>query len=405
MNYAVIAVLASAVLIIINNEILFHRDPENESQAHHYYRVFLIAVLAYFATDVLWGIFRQFRLIQFQYIDTVAEFIAMALAIVCWIKYVIVYLEQDDIYGRILIYAGNWIFAFQLIMLTVNFMKPVFFWFDENGIYHPGVARYTSVMFQIVLFFLTAVYTLLRSSRTNDNAKRRRYNTIGSFGIVMVILLSMEMLFPIMPLYTAGYMLGICMMHTFVIEDELSDYIVNLEELLEREKQQTQQIISAQKLAHTDPLTGIKNKLAYIEKEKDLDARIENGEVSRMAIAVFDLNGLKEINDTKGHEVGDKYIVDGCKMICNHFKHSPVFRIGGDEFVAVLEGDDFKNRNRIMKAFNNLVMENSMNGGVVVSAGIAEYLPENDAGTKTIFDRADHYMYEQKRLLKLQDAG
>jgi diguanylate cyclase (GGDEF)-like protein len=260
-------------------------------------------------------------------------------------------------------------------------------------------------MFQIVLFFLTAVYTLLRSSRTKDNAKRRRYNTIGSFGIVMVILLSMEMLFPIMPLYTAGYMLGICMMHTFVIEDELSDYIVNLEELLEREKQQTQQIISAKKLAHTDPLTGIKNKLAYIEKEKDLDARIENGEVSRMAIAVFDLNGLKEINDTKGHEVGDKYIVDGCKMICNHFKHSPVFRIGGDEFVAVLEGDDFKNRNRIMKAFNNLVMENSMNGGVVVSAGIAEYLPENDAGTKTIFDRADHYMYEHKRLLKLQDAG
>ena len=402
MNYAVIGVLATAVLIIINHDILFNRDRENETPAYHYYRVFLIVVLAYFATDVLWGLFRAAGAVSLHYADTVAQFVAMALAIVCWVKYVVVYLEQDDIYGKMLVYAGNALFAFQLVMLAVNFVRPVFFWFDERGLYHPGVARYLSVGFQIIMFFLTAVYTFVRRMKSDDAAKKKRLQTIGSFGLAMSLLLSLEMVFPVMPLYTAGYMLGICLMHTFVIEDELSDYIADLKESLEREKRQMNEIASARRLAHTDPLTGIRNKLAFLEKEHELDERIARGEVWKMAVAVFDLNGLKEINDTKGHEIGDEFIVNGCRMICRHFKHSPVFRIGGDEFVAVLEGEDYMNRAGIMGSFNRIADENNMSGGVVVSAGLSEYERDKDISSRQVFDRADRNMYRRKRELKEQ---
>jgi GGDEF domain-containing protein len=54
---------------------------------------------------------------------------------------------------------------------------------------------------------------------------------------------------------------------------------------------------------------------------------------------MFDLNDLKHINDRYGHERGDEYIVNCCRLICQVFKHSPVFRIGGDEFVALLRGE------------------------------------------------------------------
>lgn len=75
MDYAVFGVLGSAILSIINHDILYHRDPENESQAHHYYWVFLVAVLFYFATDVLWGLFRGAGATGPQYAATVAEFV------------------------------------------------------------------------------------------------------------------------------------------------------------------------------------------------------------------------------------------------------------------------------------------------------------------------------------------
>lgn len=400
MNYAVIGVLATAVLLIINHDIIFRRHSGEDGPAYRFYRLFLQSVLAYLASDILWGLFRQFGLTHLQYADTVVMFTTMALAIVCWTKYVVVYLEQTDLYGKFLVYAGNAFFAFQLIALAVNFFYPVFFRFDAAGVYQPGVARTMSMIFQIAMFLLTAVYTFNKMSGTESIAKRNRYKTIGSFGIAMTTILVLEIVFPIMPLYSAGYMVGICLLHTFVIEDELGDYILELENSLQREKAQTLEIISAQRLAHTDPLTGIKNKLAYLEKERELDARIESGEIDGMAIAIFDLNNLKEINDTMGHDVGDQAIEEGCRMICRHFQHSPVFRIGGDEFAAILEGNDFNAREELMETFNRMIDDQKRNDGVVVAAGISDYCCGQDASIKDVFDRADQHMYARKKELK-----
>lgn len=87
-------------------------------------------------------------------------------------------------------------------------------------------------------------------------------------------------------------------------------------------------------------------------------------------------------------------------MICKLFKHSPVFRFGGDEFVVILTDDDFNSREELLRQLNRQVEENLRNEDVVVAAGMAEFIFGKDLSMSTVFDRADTRMYLRKRELK-----
>ncbi len=117
-------------------------------------------------------------------------------------------------------------------------------------------------------------------------------------------------------------------------------------------------------------------------------------------VVVFDLNGLKEINDSKGHDTGDEYIIQACRLICDYFKRSPVYRIGGDEFVAVLSGEDYERRIAILADFNERIDRNLKSGKVVVATGMSEFDPRRDHSYKAVFERADDLMYQRKKTLK-----
>jgi diguanylate cyclase (GGDEF)-like protein len=242
----------------------------------------------------------------------------------------------------------------------------------------------------------------LQVATRSEGAAKNRYRTVGLSGLVMLVFISIQVFNPYLPLYAIGYMLGNCLLRTFVVEGEREEYRNNLETSLARERHQLQELNEAWALAYTDALTGAKSKLAYIEKEDEIDRAIEDGTMQTLAIAVFDINDLKDINDTMGHETGDEYIVGACKLICGTFSHSPVFRVGGDEFVALLEGADYESRNDLLRQFNNRIEENRAADSIVISAGIAEYIPGQDNSYKRIFERADHQMYERKNELKGQ---
>ena len=178
-----------------------------------------------------------------------------------------------------------------------------------------------------------------------------------------------------------------------------------MEESLRRELEQKEQLQSAMELAYRDPLTGVKSKYAYSEAEQRMDARIAEGTVSEFSVVVFDLNDLKSINDNLGHEVGDEYIRDACKLICGIFKHSPVYRIGGDEFTAILEGEDYANQDELLERFEKQVLTNLDREKTVVAFGCARFLPQQDKSIRTVFERADVTMYKEKTLLKSLGAG
>ncbi|MBR0410175.1 MAG: EAL domain-containing protein [Eubacterium sp.] len=152
--------------------------------------------------------------------------------------------------------------------------------------------------------------------------------------------------------------------------------------------------------ANIDPLTGVRSKNAYLFKEKQINASISTGEAGDFAVAVCDVNGLKKINDTLGHKAGDDYICKACRMVCEIFQHSPVFRVGGDEFVAILTGRDYESRKDLMQILHDRSVVHISSGDAVVSGGISDFDPEKDGSFHDVFERADALMYEEKQLLK-----
>lgn len=116
-----------------------------------------------------------------------------------------------------------------------------------------------------------------------------------------------------------------------------------------------------------------------------------------IAVVVCDVNGLKKVNDTKGHVAGDAYICHASKMLCTIFAHSPGYRIGGDEFVMILEGSDYQNRESLMQTLHQTVRENRAHEHVTVASGISVFEPADDVCVQDVFERADREMYAQKR--------
>ncbi len=161
------------------------------------------------------------------------------------------------------------------------------------------------------------------------------------------------------------------------------------------------------RIAYQDSLTHVKNKAAYDARAAELTVEIATGR-ARFAIVMVDVNGLKHVNDTYGHENGNKYIVGVCQIVCTVYDHSPVFRVGGDEFVALLTGRDYENRAELISQLEQSFREAAENNACEpwerysAACGMAEYRPGEDKTVEQVFRRADDIMYERKKMMKAE---
>ena len=178
--------------------------------------------------------------------------------------------------------------------------------------------------------------------------------------------------------------------------------VENVDDEVRKEKQHLKELKTEKELARRDELTGVKNKTAYRELEETLQGNMDTGmDYLTFALVVCDTNNLKQVNDTHGHAAGDEYIKESVRLLCDIFVHSPVFRVGGDEFVVFLRGNDYTSRHELMEKLRNRVRENVKDGeGVIMAAGMSEYRPETDSFVSEVFERADKEMYENKQSLK-----
>ena len=157
----------------------------------------------------------------------------------------------------------------------------------------------------------------------------------------------------------------------------------------------------ARKMATVDSLTHVKNKHAYAEWEAKIDTRIKREQQEPFAVVVCDINNLKAVNDLYGHKEGDACIRKACERICKVFDHSPVFRIGGDEFVVLLSGGDYERRKALMEEISALPADRSkIRIGETVSAGMAEFNQNRHYSLMNVFEEADRAMYERKQYMK-----
>ena len=96
---------------------------------------------------------------------------------------------------------------------------------------------------------------------------------------------------------------------------------------------------------------------------------------------------------------------NACRTICKVYSHSPVFRIGGDEFVAILQKEDWKKQAELEQQFTQAMADVNATAAnpwdrVNVAIGTANYNPETDPDMESVFRRADVLMYENKKQMK-----
>ena len=162
-------------------------------------------------------------------------------------------------------------------------------------------------------------------------------------------------------------------------------------------------ILDLSNSAFTDALTSVRNKRSFDIYMRDLQSKIQDPDTDlRFAVVMFDCDNLKAVNDSVGHEKGDTYLQVSSAYICRVFSHSPVFRIGGDEFVAILLNEDYRDREALMKSFVEGGTEVSgslddFRGIIRISLGMSEYDPETDRFAEDVVHRADQKMYANKR--------
>lgn len=169
--------------------------------------------------------------------------------------------------------------------------------------------------------------------------------------------------------------------------------------LAETAKQLKIKISYINNLAYSDKLTGIKNSTAYLQEV----AYIKNDILQKKAnfsIFVIDANGLKQVNDNYGHEIGNELIIKVTQMIAEVFGEENVYRIGGDEFAVLLLDVTEAQCEAYCKSFENVVEMQKGKIWASASIGYAVYNQKMDGTYESVFNRADEDMYDKKVHMK-----
>ncbi len=186
---------------------------------------------------------------------------------------------------------------------------------------------------------------------------------------------------------------------------ELESYMRNLTKTQHDLHDSQKKALEMSELAIKDTLTGIRNKTGYDKEVQKIKWEMAGG-LKKIGVAMIDLNFLKKINDTFGHEKGNIAIISLCKIVCHIFEHSPVFRIGGDEFVVILKGQDLEHIDELIAEFYAQIARIQSDstleywGKTSAAIGYSLYDPEKDSSYENIFKRADAEMYKAKKEMK-----
>ena len=278
--------------------------------------------------------------------------------------------------------------SINVILETISLTNGKIFSIDENSLFQRGPEYWLYLVFCVIGFvYILFVFVLI--------GIRTKLKNSLSLIIIALIIITGQVANTIDGNINSGY-LSLCVAAVL-----LYIFIQNMFRHIMMETINIEKDIS-----NHDALTKVLSRISYDNKIKDLDRKIREDPVSvRFAICECDLNNLKIVNDTFGHDKGDQYIINCCKAICDLFKHSPVYRIGGDEFVAILQSDDYDNLDKIKEAFNRFSTSEIKSEGTLFdkrsfAAGFAVYDNNRDRCFNDVMKRADVEMYHNKQMLK-----
>ena len=402
MIYSFVSLFALLVVILVNYEVIFNwKYPAKFPKVLKSFRFFLLSVSFYIISDIAWGFTDPLPNKLPATIVTSIYFVAMSLLFFAWTNYIRLYINSKyKVFNYILFFGGLLFAIYGVTLVIINIFTPIMFTYYDVEQYTHFLARDIYLFILVGLYFGTFLFGTI-AAFNKEYQRKNQFLCVGAFGFIMTLFTVLQYFFPLYPQYAGGLALGSIIINAFIVRTEKSLY---KKALLENEmnlEKQLRETDTAKQLAYTDPLTGIKNKHAYVELEERLDKLIHDKEIDEFSLFIFDLNDLKNINDVYGHDMGDKYIIKSVEIIAKRFKGGEIYRYGGDEFVIVLQGALYKNRYQLFKEFNKEMEHNINMNEPVISVGFSDFVPENDNALRSVFNRADERMYARKRRLKV----
>ena len=188
------------------------------------------------------------------------------------------------------------------------------------------------------------------------------------------------------------------------MSQDMKTYVQDILEAEETAKTAQEEAANMTMLAYKDALTHVGSRIAFDNAARTLNSDVANRLVNQFGIVMIDLNNLKVINDSYGHANGNLYIAGACHIICTIFRHSPVFRVGGDEFIVILKNSDYEHRHELVETARQKFFETENDNSrepwdrYSVAIGLAEYKPGETVDA--VGKRADEEMYQNKQQMK-----
>ena len=398
MPYFILSTVALVIHIIINVSMFYKR---NTTPAMVKYRVFLLVVAIFYVTDIFWGVFYENKMTTLLYVDTFLYFATMGLTVFTWSIFVINYLQwKNKTFQFTVTFFAAVILTIEVVLLIVNCFKPIFFSIDEGtGEFLPLFWRRMTFYIQSLFYALLTLYSIVYSIKVK-NKNYKRHFAIAAFSIIMFTCIAFQVYNPLIPYYPIGNLIGVCFLDFYVINEQKDRFKSAYQETFKVNEDNKEKLNEALSIAYTDPLTGVKNKHAFVEMEDEYDKLIATNSVKEFIVVVFDLNGLKIINDTQGHKAGDNYIKDSVRIIADYFPFDNIYRFGGDEFVVVLKNEEVDRAQKSHNDFMKAIDENVNNKKPVVASGMSKFKKNHDNTFNAVFYRADKMMYARKVYLK-----
>lgn len=233
MYYSAFSLLSLVIFIIVNIRFLKKGRNRAFSGAKACYWDFLLSIMIYIITDILWGILYETKMVSLVFVDTTVYFLVMALSVYLWTEFVVEYLNNKKLFDRFLGYAGRFLYMVIVICLLINLVKPIIFTYGEDGTYYALPVRYVFLGAQVTLFTMAALYTY-NETRKLSGTERRHNLMIAISGTVMLFFVAIQIFNPFIPVYTIGVLLATCIVHVFVGEEEEQEKNRLLEDALKR---------------------------------------------------------------------------------------------------------------------------------------------------------------------------
>lgn len=363
-----------------------NRKTEYLAEDAAFHRLLLWMIL-FCVQDAFWGLSASdaIKSRDVLFFASVVFHSATVLTTLFWLKYVLTYLGALVSHPKRYLGFAYFIIAFQAVLLIMNFFTPTVFFVGEDYCYHTAYLRPFAFANQYIIYFIVAMFAVHHFFNARGTAKKKFRNVI-MFALAQLLSGVFQYLYPDGPFYSIGYFLGTIIIHVFIVSTDRDEL-----RRLHYEKKMSKQI----ELSYTDSLTGLSNRRAF---EADLLKYPEVPAESNFTYLSIDLNGLKNTNDNLGHDAGDEIISGAAECLRRSLgSYGKIYRIGGDEFAAIIFTEREKLRDILSDLErNSLKWQGKPAAELSLSVGAAAKAEFPDMTVTELIKIADKRMYNAK---------